>query len=71
MEVSQAILVIIKIINDYHLLVGSPWGAGTFADADGSRKPTKRELDIAQLQGETFYDVVSRVLPSKKEPEHK
>ena len=38
-------------------VVGSPWGAGTYAE----RLPTKRELKIAECQGMAFYDVVSRV----------
>ncbi|KAL1794599.1 hypothetical protein ACET3X_006415 [Alternaria dauci] len=29
---------------------GSPWGAGTFSGADGSRQPTELELSIAQAQ---------------------
>jgi NAD(P)H dehydrogenase (quinone) len=28
----------------------SPWGAGTFAGADGSRQPSEIELDIARHQ---------------------
>ncbi|KAH8661829.1 quinone oxidoreductase [Ilyonectria robusta] len=34
---------------------GSPWGAGTFAGPDGSRKPSSRELQLAEIQGEEFY----------------
>lgn len=33
----------------------SPWGAGTFAGADGSRQPSKLELEIAQIQGHEFW----------------
>ena len=33
---------------------GSPWGAGTFAGADGSRQPTETELSYATHQGEYF-----------------
>ncbi|KAL4967965.1 putative NADH-quinone oxidoreductase Pst2 [Aspergillus stella-maris] len=40
---------------------GSPWGAGTFAGADGSRQPTALELEIAESQGKAFYEHVSRV----------
>ena len=40
---------------------GSPWGAGTFAGADGSRQPTALELELAKIQGEHFYGVVSKV----------
>ncbi|KAH0544169.1 Minor allergen Alt a 7 [Glutinoglossum americanum] len=39
---------------------GSPWGAGTFAGADGSRTPTTLELELATLQGEAFYSTVSK-----------
>ncbi|ODV96647.1 hypothetical protein PACTADRAFT_32146 [Pachysolen tannophilus NRRL Y-2460] len=38
---------------------GSPWGAGTFAGADGSRTPNKTELTIAQIQGESFYKAIT------------
>jgi len=37
---------------------GSPWGAGTFAAGDGSRQPTTKELEIATIQGEAFYNAV-------------
>ena len=40
---------------------GSPWGAGTFAGPDGSRKPTALELEVATIQGETFWKHVSKV----------
>jgi len=39
---------------------GSPWGAGTFAGATGSRQPTARELEIATIQGEAFYQTVAK-----------
>ncbi|QPC67159.1 hypothetical protein HYE67_009390 [Fusarium culmorum] len=31
---------------------GSAWGAGTFAGADGSRQPSAKELELAQVQGD-------------------
>ena len=40
---------------------GSPWGAGTFAGADGSRQPTEKELELARTHGKSFYEVVSKV----------
>ena len=40
---------------------GSPWGAGTFAGADGSRQPTEKELELCKIQGKAFYEVVSKV----------
>jgi len=39
---------------------GSPWGAGTFSGADGSRQPTKLELELAATQGEVFYKTVAK-----------
>jgi NAD(P)H dehydrogenase (quinone) len=39
---------------------GSPWGAGTFAGADGSRKVTDLELSIAKTQGEEFIKIASK-----------
>lgn len=40
---------------------GSPWGAGTFASADGSRQPTPLELEVATIQGESFGNAVKKV----------
>jgi len=40
---------------------GSPWGAGTYSAADGSRQPTPLEIDLAKTQGAGFYDLVSKV----------
>jgi NAD(P)H dehydrogenase (quinone) len=40
---------------------GSPWGAGTFAGADGSRQPSGLELELATIQGENFYQTVAKV----------
>ncbi|GJE86401.1 1,4-benzoquinone reductase [Phanerochaete sordida] len=40
---------------------GSPWGAGTFAGADGSRSPSALELELATLQGTYFWNTVKKV----------
>ncbi|KXT07651.1 hypothetical protein AC578_10223 [Pseudocercospora eumusae] len=40
---------------------GSPWGAGTFSGADGSRQPSKKELELATAQGKAFYEAVAKV----------
>ncbi|RDA83380.1 hypothetical protein CP532_4720 [Ophiocordyceps camponoti-leonardi (nom. inval.)] len=40
---------------------GSAWGAGTFAGGDGSRQPSKLELDVATTQGEVFYQTVAKL----------
>jgi NAD(P)H dehydrogenase (quinone) len=45
-------------LNEVH--GGSPWGAGTFAGADGSRQPSALELEIAEIQGRTFYQHVAK-----------
>lgn len=37
---------------------GSPWGAGTYAGADGSRQVTELEHKIAKIQGEEFAKTV-------------
>ncbi|KAI5776514.1 putative NADH-quinone oxidoreductase [Geopyxis carbonaria] len=39
---------------------GSPWGAGTFAGADGSRQPSAKELELAEIQGKMFYETISK-----------
>ncbi|TID16764.1 putative minor allergen alt a 7 protein [Venturia nashicola] len=40
---------------------GSPWGAGTFAGADGSRQPSPKELALAEAQGKVFFEHLSKV----------
>jgi len=40
---------------------GSPWGAGTFAGGDGSRQPSALELEIATIQGKSFWETVAKV----------
>lgn len=39
---------------------GSPWGAGTFSAGDGSRQASALELEIAEIQGKSFYEVVAK-----------
>ncbi|KAG0181342.1 hypothetical protein DFQ28_010794 [Apophysomyces sp. BC1034] len=38
---------------------GSPYGAGTIANGDGSRQPSQKELAIAVTQGENFGKLLS------------
>nr|AAD21025.1 1,4-benzoquinone reductase [Phanerodontia chrysosporium] len=40
---------------------GSPWGAGTFAGADGSRSPSALELELATAQGKYFWNIIKKV----------
>lgn len=42
-------------------ILGSPWGSGTFAAADGSRQPTDLELQLAARHGKYFYGIVNKV----------
>jgi len=39
---------------------GSAWGAGTYAGGDGSRQPSKMELELAEIQGREFYKFVEK-----------
>ena len=41
-------------------VLGSSWGAGTFAGTDGSRQPSPLEMEIASLQGKGFWEVVAK-----------
>lgn len=36
---------------------GSPYGPGTYAGSDGSRKPSKKELDITSAYGKRFVKI--------------
>jgi NAD(P)H dehydrogenase (quinone) len=40
---------------------GSPYGATTIASADGSRKPSERELDGARYQGRRIAEVAAKL----------
>eukprot|EP00439_Symbiodinium_sp_Y106_P066233 s78_g10.t1 len=43
---------------------GSPWGASTFAGADGSRQASATELKIARRQGKVFASKVKQMMKS-------
>jgi NAD(P)H dehydrogenase (quinone) len=40
---------------------GSPYGASTIADADGSRQPTENELEIARFQGRHVTEIAAKL----------
>jgi len=40
---------------------GSPWGAGTIANADGSRQPSAKELAQAKFQGAHVASITARL----------
>ena len=46
---------------------GSPYGAGTITNADGSRWPSALELELAECQGESFANVVSQYVRGRKQ----
>ena len=40
---------------------GSPYGASTIAGADGSRKPTEKELSLARFQGKHVAEIATKL----------
>ena len=42
------------------LHAGSAYGASTFAAPDGSRQPSKLELEVAEIQGRSFYEIAKK-----------
>ncbi|MEJ2513828.1 MAG: NAD(P)H:quinone oxidoreductase [Gammaproteobacteria bacterium] len=40
---------------------GTPYGATTLADSDGSRQPSQNELDIARFQGERVATIARKL----------
>lgn len=40
---------------------GSPYGAGTYANGDGSRMPSDNELERAKLQGEGMAKIAKKL----------
>lgn len=47
------------LFDNSEVVGGSPYGAGTVANGDGSREPTVKELEIAQTQGENFAKLLN------------
>ena len=40
---------------------GSPYGAGTLANSDGSRQPSENELEIARFQGRHVTTIAAKL----------
>ncbi|KAJ3095226.1 hypothetical protein HDU96_001256 [Phlyctochytrium bullatum] len=40
---------------------GGPWGAGCFANGDGSRQPSEKEFQIAHAAGKRLAEIVNKV----------
>jgi len=49
-----------EIMNMSEITGGSPYGAGTLAGGDGSRKPSENELKIARFQGAHVAEVAKK-----------
>lgn len=49
-----------ELFDTSELRGGSPYGASTYAGADGSRQPSDKELSIARYQGEKVARLVTR-----------
>ncbi|ABA58871.1 NAD(P)H:quinone oxidoreductase [Nitrosococcus oceani] len=50
------------LLNMNEITGGSPYGASTLADADGSRQPSENELTIARFQGEHVAKFTKKVV---------
>jgi NAD(P)H dehydrogenase (quinone) len=48
---------------------GSPYGATTIADGDGSRQPSEVELDGARYQGRRIAELANKIAASSREVE--
>ncbi|KAJ2799336.1 hypothetical protein H4R20_004483 [Coemansia guatemalensis] len=49
---------------------GSAWGSGVIAGPDGSLQPTYKELEIAEIQGEKFAQVVTKLAAGSEQKDN-
>ena len=49
------------LVNMNEITGGTPYGASTLADGDGSRKPSQNELSIARFQGEHVAKITKKL----------
>lgn len=49
------------LLNMKEITGGTPYGATTLADADGSRQPTENELTIARFQGKHVAEIAAKL----------
>jgi NAD(P)H dehydrogenase (quinone) len=49
------------LLNMKEITGGTPYGATTLADADGSRQPTENELAIAKFQGKHVAEITNKL----------
>jgi NAD(P)H dehydrogenase (quinone) len=50
-----------RLLNMKEISGGTPYGASTLADGDGSRQPSENELAIARFQGKHATEIGSRL----------
>jgi NAD(P)H dehydrogenase (quinone) len=50
-----------ELTNMREITGGSPYGASTLADLDGSRKPSENELAIARAQGRRVAEIAAKL----------
>lgn len=50
-----------ELLNMKEITGGSPYGASTLSDADGSRQPSENELSIARFQGEHVARIAQKL----------
>jgi NAD(P)H dehydrogenase (quinone) len=50
-----------ELLNMKEITGGTPYGATTLADADGSRQPIENELAIARFQGKHVAEITSKL----------
>jgi len=50
-----------RLLNMGEITGGTPYGASTLADADGSRMPSENELAIARFQGRHVAEITARL----------
>lgn len=53
-----------KLMTMTEITGGTPYGASTLADTDGSRQPSANELDIARFQGEHVAGIARKLAQS-------
>jgi NAD(P)H dehydrogenase (quinone) len=50
-----------RLLNMKEITGGTPYGATTLADADGSRQPSENELAIARFQGKHVAEITQKL----------
>jgi NAD(P)H dehydrogenase (quinone) len=51
-----------ELVNMQEIIGGSPYGAATLANSDGSRMPSALELDIARFQGRHVAQITQKLV---------